>query len=284
MITKIARRVHDSVTYRLHRAYRRLQIGDRLPALVRMPWGVVMVAWPDVMGQFLRTNQTSSGAPFEVGERRFLLKFLQPGMKVLDVGAHDGLYTLLASRRVGASGRVYAFEPSSRERRRLRANLWINHCGNVVIIPKAVGNQSGEAQLHICQGRETGCNSLRPPTVDDPVQILTVPLTTLDSCLDEWDLTQVDLVKMDIEGAELAALQGGKRLLEDLRPVMMIEMEDLRTRNWGNSCRDVYNLVRDTGYSWFGVADDGSLFPVGEKDYYSENLFAVPNEKVSQIA
>src|SRR5438309_4114648 len=100
---------------------------------------------------------------FERQEQEFLLEFLGPGMTFIDIGAHHGLYSLLASKKVGPSGRVVAFEPSPREFRRLRWNLALNRCRRVRAEPFALGATDGTADLFVCLGWDTGCNSLRPP-------------------------------------------------------------------------------------------------------------------------
>lgn len=241
-----------------------------------------MLAWPDVLGQFLRANHGGAGPTFEIGEQRFLMKYLQPGMNMLDVGAHDGLYSLLAARRIG-SGKIWAFEPSARERQRLKLNLFLNG-SSIDIIPKAVGEKPGTAKFYICQGEQTGCNSLRPPTVDDPLQVLEVEITTIDTVLAEKKIDRIDFVKMDIEGAELDALKGGSRLLRELRPVFMIEMEDVRTEAWGMKCQAVYDYLLAAGYVWFAIDEQGALSPAVPKEYYAENLVAVPREKAEQVA
>src|SRR5437660_10883742 len=117
---------------------------------------------------------------FEDAEKRFVQKFLQPGMTVLDVGAHHGLYTLLAAKRVGWRGRVIAFEPSSRERRRLLRHLRINGCWSVTVEACALGAEPGETELFVVEGRQDWCNSLRPPVVKEPTQAISVGVERLD--------------------------------------------------------------------------------------------------------
>ena len=99
----------------------------RIPRLIRLPFGVWWVLRNDNVGVPLRTGI------FETAELAFVDRFLRPGMTVLDVGAHHGLYTLLASKRVGKHGRVISFEPSPREGRALRLHLLLNRCRNVVV-------------------------------------------------------------------------------------------------------------------------------------------------------
>ncbi len=93
-------------------------------------------------------------------EENFLLQFLKPGMVFLDIGAHRGFHTLLASKKVGIEGQIIAFEPSPRELRRLRWNLALNCCHNVRIESFAVSRNEGIGELYVCLGQETGCNSL----------------------------------------------------------------------------------------------------------------------------
>jgi len=116
---------------------RRIFPGDANPAAAAV-WGVVARAEEALDHQLMHGS-------FEDGETRFVQKFLRPGMTVVDVGAHHGLYTLLASKGVGRRGKVIAFEPSMRERRRLLSHLRVNACWNVVLEGCALGDEVGEA-------------------------------------------------------------------------------------------------------------------------------------------
>ena len=115
-----------SVRFRFKRAWNHLLPFVPLPT--RLPWGYLWLAYNDVCGDAIFI-----GSFFEEAERRFVDRFLRPGMVVLDLGAHHGFYTLLASRKVGPKGRVIAFEPSPRERRRLIWHLRLNRVSNVVV-------------------------------------------------------------------------------------------------------------------------------------------------------
>ena len=89
---------------------------------------------------------------FEAAELAFVEVFLRPGMTALDIGAHNGLYSLLASRRVGPQGRVISFEPSPRERKALRLNLALNWIRNVSVQGIAPGSEDGEADFYLVGG------------------------------------------------------------------------------------------------------------------------------------
>ena len=115
---------------------------------------------------YLGSTLTYDG--FEPTERSFVEHLLRPGMTVLDIGAHHGFYTLLASKCVGPTGSVIAFEPSPRERKALRLNVRLNRCKNVSIQGLALGDEETQADLFLVEGRQTGCNSLRPPEIASP--------------------------------------------------------------------------------------------------------------------
>lgn len=231
------------------------------------------------MGRHVRQSND-----FEQGEQNFLLQFLKSGMTVLDIGAHHGLYTLLASNRVGPHGRVFAFEPSPRELRRLRWNLLLNRCRNVSVVPFALGCSEGTAEFFVCLGQETGCNSLRPPVVNEPVSKVEVMTTTLDHYLERVGIDKVDFVKMDVEGAELDVLKGASRLLNNSKPLILCELADVRTEPWGYSSVEIYDLLKSCGYAWFSITPEGKLRPCARKEHFHENLIAVPEEKRKSVA
>ena len=222
---------------------------------------------------------------FETAEAAFVATFLRPGMTVLDVGAHHGLYTLLASKRVGREGRVIAFEPSPRERRRLARHLHFNLCGNVEVQSCALGDHSGEANLYLVEGMHDWCNSLRPPSIEERTSKVRVEVRRLDDVLEGMSWPRVDFIKLDVEGAELSFLQGARRMLHgDVRPAILAEVQDVRTAPWGYSAREIVRFLSDAGYSWFALADDGSLESISsELSSYDGNLVALPHERFGEF-
>lgn len=250
----------------------RLFPGVPLPA--RLPFG----AW------FLARNDSVGGAEmhggFELAERAFVSRFLQAGMTALDIGAHHGLYTLLASKLVGPNGRVFAFEPSPRERRALRWNVGFNRCKNVVIEGLALGNEEGEGSLYVVDVHETGCNSLRPPALPDATSIIPVHVISLDQWLAVHHPESVDFIKLDVEGGELSVLQGAEKLLERRpRPVILAEVQDIRTQPWGYRAKEIISFLSDKGYRWFSISADGSLAPLEVfAEPFDGNFVACPEE------
>jgi FkbM family methyltransferase len=220
---------------------------------------------------------------FEKAELGFVESYLRIGMTVLDIGAHHGFYTLLAARKVGSAGRVIAFEPSPRERKFLAWNLGINRCNNVSVESFALGATDGVATLFLVEGEQTGCNSLREPASDvaDARVKVTVKVRCLDRVLAERMIQEVDFIKLDAEGAELEILKGaGNLLAQTSRPVMLVEVQDVRTRPWGYEAWEIIAFLKERDYLWFQPVEHGRLEPVepGQRRF-DGNFVAIPHEK-----
>jgi FkbM family methyltransferase len=252
------------------------RVFPRVPLLLRLAPGIWWIAWHDAV-----SDQLFFG--FEQKERRFVNRFLTPGMTVLDVGAHAGLYTMTASKRVGPSGRVIAFEPSPRERGRLERHLSLNRCRNVTVQAVALGEEQGDAELFVVDGSETGCNSLRPQA-GLAGHAVRVPLRRLDDCRAEGMFDGVDLIKMDIEGGELSALRGGESVFRSARPVLLCEIEEGRLAGWGYGGRAIVDLLSGWGYRWFTIGEDGGLAGLpADRERFNGNYVAVPAERASAL-
>ena len=215
----------------------------------------------------------------------FVERFLQPCMTVLDVGAHHGLYSLLASARVGAGGRIFAFEPSPRERRALRLNLLINFARNVSVQGLALGRDNGEQNLFIVQGGQRGCNSLRPPEVFSATIPVRVRVVRLDEWLAKQKIEHVNFIKLDVEGAELDALKGGAQAFEHRpRPTVLVEVQERRTRPWGYPAIEIINYLADRGYRWFRILVGGSVEPLDfSTGGFDGNFIACPEEALGTL-
>jgi len=253
----------------------------RIPAPLRLPFGAWWLVRPDNAGLPISQGQ------FEQAEISFVSRFLKPGMTVLDIGAHNGLYTLLASKRVGSRGRVFAFEPSTRERAALLQHLRINRCGNVSTEALAVGSENKDANLFVVQGSQTACNSLKKPAADvvGTLAPQSVKVVKLDDWLSRKNVGAVDFIKLDVEGGELEVLKGALLLVSGRpRPVILAEVQDVRTLPWGYSAIEIIDYLRNQGYLWFGLRTNGSVEEVNFASAEVEgNFVACPSESISVL-
>ncbi|MDP9339204.1 MAG: FkbM family methyltransferase [Acidobacteriota bacterium] len=250
---------------------------------VPIPWRLPFGAWWLAQSGELDRKLVNEG--FEGKELHFVENFLRPGMTVLDIGAHHGLYSLLSSKCIGRKGQVIAFEASPRECRRLGQHVRVNGCANVRIEPCAAGGQAGTADLFVVDGACDWGNSLRAPAVSESTYRVRVEVRTVDDVLDGLGISRVDFIKLDVEGAELSVLHGASRLLSGAsRPAILVEVQDLRTTPWGYRARDIVQFLTSLGYRWYALAPDSSLHVISsELDSYEANLVAFPCERAREF-
>lgn len=211
-------------------------------------------------------------------EMAFVAGYLRLGMVFVDVGANQGLYTLLASRKVGPMGRVVSVEPSQRELSFLRRNLDLNHLTNVVVQEVALSDSSGTALLRIANIEHGGHNTLGHFVYDDvtPAAEEPVLLTTLDLVVQQLNLPRVDLIKVDAEGCELAILQGGKETLRQHKPAILVEVQDSSLRHLGASADQLLAFIEAEGYDLYEFSSDDGLLRRVSGCPSSLNVVALP--------
>lgn len=170
----------------------------------------------------------------------------RPGDVVLDLGGNLGTSALLLAERMSGRGRIVSFEPVFHAL--LRRNLAANSVEGVEVVPAAVGAAPGTATFAVT---DFGLDS-RLNTRGTPERTVDVPLTTVDDEVAARALERVDLIKMDVEGAEEQALLGARRILERHRPRLSISSYHTdpegdaqhpklvaRLRAWGYTVREI---------------------------------------------
>lgn len=178
---------------------------------------------------------------------RFLRKCVRPGDVVIEVGANVGAHTLTLANLVRANGVVYAFEPTSYAQGKLRANLALNpqFANRVIIRSELVTNHSGDApNLKI--------RSSFPVDGSQPDEV--VPSTAMS--LDDLDLTQLDFIKIDVDGYDYKVLQGAVSLIKKFKPVILVELCEYALNAQGDSIRDIFHLLSEFGYA--GARENGA--------------------------
>ena len=157
---------------------------------------------------------------YEEETTRLFERILKPGMAVLDVGAHVGYYSLLAARHVGPTGKVYSFEPEADNYELLLKNIELNGYTNIHAVNSAISNLVGSRTLFL-----TSLDSGRHSTYRHGLQErgeVAVDTSTLDAFLESLGWPTVDLVKVDVEGAEMDVLAGMERLLGGANDLALI--------------------------------------------------------------
>lgn len=188
--------------------------------------------------------------------------FLTPGTTFVDVGANIGVYTGWASRLVGPSGKVLAFEPLPATRDHLEQVIKMNGLDNVQLIPKAVGAALGLVTLW-ASPQASGLTSALTPVSGSGARPVEVPLTTLDAELAAWGGAPPVLIKIDVEGLEVRVLEGVTLTLSGpTPPALVFEAQDLYLERAGDKFADLPGWFEDQfGYRLYALKPAG-LAPI----------------------
>jgi FkbM family methyltransferase len=191
---------------------------------------------------------------FEEHELEFLLDVLQPGMNLLDIGANVGLFAIPAAKKV-QHGKVFAFEPSSWTLERLKRNADINRVGNVLVVHSAVGDYTGDAILQVNAKGKDGLNTIGRPAheASEIVTTETVPVTTLDDFVKASCISQVDVMKVDVEGAELLVFRGAVGLLAKKNAPLILYESGFLSKGFGYHPVESMWLLQKHGYTMFVI-------------------------------
>jgi FkbM family methyltransferase len=210
----------------------------------------------------------------ETWETRFCEKAIKPGWVVADVGANIGYYTLIFSRLVEHGGRVYAFEPAEIAYATLLRNLALNDATRIKTHRVALADYQGSCSLTPAPGASLGLSRL---TRKDEVGMESVPVTTLDAFIQEEGIDRLDLIKVDIEGAEKCFLTGAAQTLARLRPIVMIEVNPAALSQFGSTPDEVLRILKGHGYSLYRPTWTG-LRPIRElaKEGQYVNVVSLP--------
>ena len=203
-------------------------------------------------GRGLRINLHGSAVAFATGTaerplQEALRRELAPGMTFFDVGANVGFVTLIAASIVGPSGRVVAFEPVPENVAAIRENLALNAIEWVELHQTAIARSSGSASLIISEvSAFSRLAHISVPSEDR--ERIEVAVTSIDELLASGSVPKPDVIKIDVEGAELEAIEGMRDTLAELKPVLLCEVHD---------CNAAYvELMNGLGYETVNLDED----------------------------
>lgn len=199
---------------------------------------------PDEAAELL-TNGT-----YEPDTLQTIQDMLPAGGTFVDLGAHVGFFSLIAARHVGSEGRVYSFEPTPDVYCRAERNFSANQLRDRITLEGlAVGGRVGEVQFVLVPGASQA-NSVEQP--GDMGNRIVVPMTTLDEYFKLKGWPRVDLVKMDIEGQELAAIKGMRELVTRNPELSLIfEYHRAQLRRAGTDPAELFYTLQNLGFRTF---------------------------------
>jgi FkbM family methyltransferase len=223
----------------------------------------------------------------ELKEQKFVRKMVLTGMTVFDVGSNIGKYTKLFSLLVGPKGRVFAFEPTEMSYEITKTAAKDVGNNNVTCIKKAVYSENVTLEFNEFPEEYSSWNSIGRPIMEDPkdhakyvpiVNSVKVEAITLDSFCDELQIKSIDYLKLDVEGAEIFALIGAKKMLKDKAiKYLQFEISQKMLEGLNTGAKEVFDYLLSLGYESHIITDDGVIGDVvfDSNDFYN-NYVAIP--------
>jgi len=214
--------------------------------------------------------------PHQQAEDRIVSYIVKPDMIVFDIGANIGWYSCLIHRLTEGRGRIIAVEPMPRALRLLRGSAVSR--ANIRILPCAIGEASGYG--HLCEAGSLDLSRVSYSSVGD------VEVVTIDDLAARFG--QPDFIKLDVEGAELAAFRGAVKTLSGAHPpYILFEYIPANTIEFGTyPLMQLLETLKLGSYSCFRIGHEAQLYPIGastESTLLTNDYLAVPPHGVSNI-
>jgi len=175
-------------------------------------------------------------------------KEIKDGMICFDVGSNIGYYASLESRLVGDKGQVICIEPSPINFRYLEKNMKLQNYHNTKTYNFACGDKDGNIKFLVSDSSNWSrvLKDESAPINDKTIKVITIPIKKIDSFLDENPQEKIDTIRMDIEGYEFHAFQGMRKIIEQFKPMLIIEFHKIFL---GDSItRDFLLELKKSGY------------------------------------
>ena len=166
---------------------------------------------------------------------------------VFDIGAHIGLVTLPLATAVSSKGQVFAFEPGNSNRRFLKQHLRINKIENVTVIADLIGEKSDDSVNFYQSSSDSGMNTITDTGRRKGYNQTIVKQITLDEFCNLHKL-QPQLIKIDVEGAELRVLKGGLKVLRQYMPTIFLSVHPKHITEAGDSTEELERFIAKMGY------------------------------------
>jgi len=196
---------------------------------------------------------------YEPFETSLIERATAPGMTVVDIGAHIGYYTLHLALRAGTRGKVIAFEPDPTNMQLLKRNVQLNRLSNVICEQSAVLGHNGKTMLYL-SNNNFGDHRVFDAQDQDrfnkgvPRESIEVRATALDSYLESRG-EQADVIKMDIQGAEMLALPGMVKTLSNPNVVLFCEFWPYGLHKANTNPKQFLESLRDLGLQLFEIVE-----------------------------
>jgi FkbM family methyltransferase len=239
--------------------------------------------WPgDIIGEPIYVKGV-----FEETETWFIKKFIKSSKIFFDIGANIGYYSFLAAKYMGPSSQVHSFEPNPRMFTELQYNITLNGLNNIFPNQLALADKTGTGHLsHYEKGKEVFCSLSQrvfPGVVATGFD--EIKISTLDEYVYNNRVKQLDIMKIDVEGAELKVFQGAREVLKKAGALIIVfELTKVNVAGFGHSCEDVLSFLHDLNYITYMLIDKNKIIEIGinnSADFSGKYSFIASKQKLN---
>ncbi|WGV29221.1 FkbM family methyltransferase [Halotia branconii] len=228
---------------------------------------------------------------YDSGIMQMLSSILYPGIVIFDVGANIGLYSISLGKKlkqIDGNSQIWAFEPVSSNFNRLANLVKVNQLTNIVYpVNTALGNQ--EETIQLCMVDEKNNSStgnaflLKESLINQHKPTCSSPITKLDNLVEKYNISKCDIIKVDIEGAEMDFVLGGMNFLKKSRPIIYGEFNPYWVKHFGYSFVDVAELIIPLKYKLYQQVGRRNFVEIKEIKADISDVLMVPTEKLPHI-
>ena len=219
---------------------------------------------------------------YSTTQLRLLDRMLGPDFVFFDIGANEGEHTVFCAKRL-SRGKVYSFEPNSKIFDRLNQNLDLNAFQSRVSSHRiGLGRETASLPLYGSSGPESdgskneGLSSLHARAGVSAV-LEEIRVVRLDDFVRDQKLDRLDMMKIDVEGSELAVLEGGVETIRRFRPLILIEVSEKTSIAAGYSTQQLLSYLSGFGYQFENILNSGLTAPVSDLRHASRDVLCRPH-------
>jgi FkbM family methyltransferase len=190
---------------------------------------------------------------FEKEETAFFKRNIKEGDICFDIGGNIGFFSLLFAR-CAPNGVVHAFEPICLNAKLISVNAALNNMNNIIVNMSAVGSEQGFVTFSV--SKDSAFSSMKDTGRKPVAESVTVPITTIDTYVAKNNITHVDIMKVDVEGAEEMVINGAALLLKNnkVKPrIILLELYDLNLAAFNTSVKRIMEKMISFGYSAYVI-------------------------------
>ena len=210
---------------------------------------------------------------YEASTTKLFKKKIDPGMTIIDIGAHIGYFTRLFSKLAGKNGKIYAFEADDENFSLLKENT--SSLKNAQIFNKIISDKTGLMFLFKIKGCSGGHSIIKNPESHKSIEI---PSITIDDFIAEKGIKNVDIIKIDIEGAEPLAFLGMKKTIEKSKKMKILMEFNPKALESGNVIPMEFLEECSHSFDFFQIVDNGDLEKLDIKNVGTIKRYLGKNE------